>query len=61
MPEETLHSVFKQSASGLKTARQEAGKLKAINSTGRVDFVIQVEHIHPQPLPPLVILLFLRD
>jgi hypothetical protein len=42
MPEETLYSVFKQSATGLKTARQEADKLKAINSTGRVDFVIQV-------------------
>jgi len=41
MPEETLYSVFKQSTSGLKTARQEADKLKAINSTGRVDFVIQ--------------------
>jgi hypothetical protein len=46
MPEETLYSVFKQSTSGLKTARQEADKLKAINSTGRVDFVIQVP-----PLP----------
>jgi len=45
MPEETLYSVFKQSTSGLKTARQEADKLKAINSTGRVDFVIQV---HPE-------------
>ena len=42
MPEETLYSVFKQSTTGLKTARQEADKLKAINSTGRVDFVIQV-------------------
>lgn len=42
MSEETLYSVFKQSTSGLRTARQEADKLKAINSTGRVDFVIQV-------------------
>ena len=42
MSEETLYSVFKQTSSGLKTARQEADKLKAINSTGRVDFVIQV-------------------
>jgi hypothetical protein len=42
MPEETLYSVFKQTTTGLKTARQEADKLKAINSTGRVDFVIQV-------------------
>jgi hypothetical protein len=42
MPEETLYSVFKQSTSGIRTARQEADKLKAINSTGRVDFVIQV-------------------
>ena len=42
MPEETLYSVFKQSTTGLRTARQEADKLKAINSTGRVDFVIQV-------------------
>jgi hypothetical protein len=42
MPEETLYSVFKQTASGIKTAKQEADKLKAINSTGRVDFVIQV-------------------
>jgi len=41
MSEETLYSVFKQSTTGLKTARQEADKLKAINSTGRVDFVIQ--------------------
>jgi hypothetical protein len=48
MPEETLYSVFRQSTTGLKTARQEADKLKAINSTGRVDFVIQV------PLPPHV-------
>jgi hypothetical protein len=47
MPEETLYSVFKQSSSGLKTARQEADKLKAINSTGRVDFVIQVSIIAP--------------
>ena len=45
MPEETLYSVFKQSTTGLKTARQEASKLKAINSTGRVDFVIQVDII----------------
>jgi hypothetical protein len=49
MPEETLYSVFKQSTSGLKTARQEADKLKAINSTGRVDFVIQVPLIPPSP------------
>jgi hypothetical protein len=42
MPEETLYSVFRQSTTGLKTAKQEASKLKAINSTGRVDFVIQV-------------------
>ena len=42
MPEETLYSVFRQSTTGLKTTRQEADKLKAINSTGRVDFVIQV-------------------
>jgi hypothetical protein len=42
MPEETLYSVFKQSTSSLRTARQEADKLKAINSTGRVDFVVQV-------------------
>ena len=42
MPEETLYSVFKQSTAGLKTARQEGDKLKALNSTGRVDFVIQV-------------------
>jgi hypothetical protein len=47
MPEETLYSVFKQSTSGLKTARQEADKLKAINSTGRVDFVIQVPTVAP--------------
>jgi hypothetical protein len=47
MPEETLYSVFRQSTAGLKTARQEADKLKAINSTGRVDFVIQVLHIPP--------------
>jgi len=53
MPEETLQSVFKQSASGLKTARQEADKLKAINSTGRVDFVIQVEYPQgPGPTTP---------
>lgn len=45
MPEETLYSVFKQSTTGLRTARQEADKLKAINSTGRVDFVIQVLHL----------------
>jgi len=42
MPEDTLYSVFKQTTSGLRTARQEAEKLRAINSTGRVDFVIQV-------------------
>ena len=42
MSEETLYSVFKQTTTGLRTARQEANKLKAINSTGRVDFVIQV-------------------
>jgi hypothetical protein len=48
MPEETLYSVFKQSTTGLKTARQEADKLKAINSTGRVDFVIQVPSPHPR-------------
>ena len=46
MSEETLYSVFKQTTSGLKTARQEADKLKAINSTGRVDFVIQVCPAH---------------
>lgn len=39
MPEETLYSVF---TAGLKTSHQEVNKLKAINSTGRVDFVIQV-------------------
>jgi len=48
MPEETLDSVFKQSTTGLRTARQEADKLKAINSTGRVDFVIQVYSFHSQ-------------
>jgi DDHD domain len=42
MPEGTLYSVFKQTSSGIKTAKQEADKLKAINATGRVDFVIQV-------------------
>ena len=42
MPEETLYSVFKQSTAGLRTARQEGDKLKALNSTGRVDFVVQV-------------------
>jgi len=47
MPEETLYSVFKQSTTGLRTARQEADKLKAINSTGRVDFVIQVTPTYP--------------
>jgi len=41
MSQETLYSVFKQTTTGLRTARQEADKLKAINSTGRVDFVIQ--------------------
>jgi hypothetical protein len=56
MPEETLYSVFKQSTTGLKTARQEADKLKAINSTGRVDFVIQV----PSP-PPLAKLICRKD
>jgi hypothetical protein len=45
MSEETLYSVFRQSTSGLRTARQEADKLKAINSTGRVDFVIQVSRL----------------
>ena len=46
MSEDTLYSVFKQTTTGLRTARQEADKLKAINSTGRVDFVIQVSPLH---------------